>query len=184
MRPSAFLPDRVILLAERVHVMRDTAADPLSAFRAVYVEATLRVSEAAARKKVRRFVYLSSIKAAGESSNGKPLREGKTSHPGTPMASQSGKRRWPFWISASELEIVILRAPLAYGPGVGANFLSLMRAVWPGTGYCLWGSLPRSLVAIDSLTSAIIVCASHPAAAWEILHVCDDEGPSVAELVR
>jgi nucleoside-diphosphate-sugar epimerase len=185
--PSTFRPDCVIHLAARVHVMRDTVADPLSAFRAVNVEATLRVAEAAARQKVRRFVYLSSIKAVGESSNDKPLREDEAPHPEDPYGISKREAEVALLDLGQRtgMEIVILRPPLVYGPGVGANFLSLMRAVARGWPLPLGlAAAPRSLVAVDNLTSAIVACSRHLAAAGEIFHVCDDENPSVAELVR
>jgi nucleoside-diphosphate-sugar epimerase len=185
--PSTFRPDCVIHLAARVHVMRDTVADPMSAFRAVNVEATLRVAEAAARRATRRFVYISSIKAAGEFSGGQPLRESEASQPEDPYGVS--KREAEIALldlgRRTGMEIAILRPPLVYGPGVGANFLSLMRAVARGWPLPLGSaSAPRSLVAVDNLASAIIACAAHPAAAGEIFHVCDAEEVSVAELVR
>jgi nucleoside-diphosphate-sugar epimerase len=185
--PSTLRPDCLIHLAARVHVMRDTAADPLSAFRAVNVDATLRVAEAAARRQTRRFVYISSIKAAGEFSGDHPLRESDTPHPAGPYGVSKREAE----IALLELgertgmEIAILRPPLVYGPGVGANFLSLMRSVARGWPLPLGAATaPRSLVAVDNLASAILACASHPAAAGEIFHVCDAEDASVTELVR
>ena len=185
--PTAFHPDCVIHLAARVHVMRDTAAEPLSAFRAVNVEATLRVAQAAARRGTRRFVYISSIKAAGEFSGGQPLSESDTPHPADPYGVS--KREAEIALldlgRRTGMEIAILRPPLVYGPGVGANFLSLLRAVARGWPLPLGSATaPRSLVAVDNLASAILACAAHPAAAGEIFHICDAEEVSVAELVR
>jgi nucleoside-diphosphate-sugar epimerase len=185
--PSTFRPDCVIHLAARVHVMRDTTADPLSAFRAVNVGATLRVAEAAALRHTRRFVYISSIKAAGEVSGDHPLRESETPRPLDPYGIS--KREAEIGLldlgRRTGMEIAILRPPLVYGPGVRANFQSLMRAVARGWPLPLGSATaPRSLVAVDNLASAILACASHPAAAGEIFHVCDAEDVSVAELVR
>jgi nucleoside-diphosphate-sugar epimerase len=185
--PSTFRPDCVIHLAARVHVMRDTVADPLSAFRAVNVDATLRVAEAAARRHTRRFVYISSIKAAGEFSGEQPLAESDPPHPED--AYGVSKREAEIALldlgRRTGMEVTILRPPLVYGPGVGANFLSLMRAVARGWPLPLGlARAPRSLVAVDNLASAILACATHPAAAGEIFHVCDAEDASVADLVR
>ena len=186
--PLGFRPDCVIHLAARVHVMHDTASDPLAAFRAVNVEATLRVAQAAARAGTRRFVYLSSIKAIGEDSDpGRPLSESDDAHPTDPygMSKREAELALLELGQRTGMEIVIIRPPLVYGPGVSANFLGLLRAVakgWPLPLGC--ASAPRSLVAVENLVSAILTCANHPAAAGEIFHVSDGRDVSVAELVR
>jgi UDP-glucose 4-epimerase len=184
---STLRPDCVIHLAARVHVMHDTAADPLGMFRSINVDATLRVAETAARAQTRRFVYASSIKAAGEVSGDHPLRESGASQPSDPYGIS--KREAEIALldlgRRTGMEVVIVRPPLVYGPGVGANFLSLMRAVANGWPLPLrLASAPRSLVAVDNLASAILTCTTHPAAAGEIFHVCDAEDVSVADLVR
>ena len=73
--PDALVPDCVVHLAARVHIMNEDAADPEAAFRATNVDATLRLAAAARRKGVRRFVFVSSIKAVAEGDGGVPLRE-------------------------------------------------------------------------------------------------------------
>ena len=56
----------VVHLAARVHVMHDTAADPVKAFRAVNVDGTLNLARQAAATGVKRFVFISSVKVNGE----------------------------------------------------------------------------------------------------------------------
>jgi nucleoside-diphosphate-sugar epimerase len=185
--PDGFRPDCVIHLAARVHVMHDTAADPLAAFRAVNVEATMRVAEAAARAGTRRFVYISSIKAVGEDSDpGRPLRESDPTHPDDPYGVSKREAELALLDLGERtgIEIVVIRPPLVYGPGVGANFLSLLRAVAKGWPLPLGKAhAPRSLVSVENLISAIVACANHPAAAGEIFHVSDGRDVSVAELI-
>lgn len=185
--PEGFRPDCVIHLAARVHVMRDRAEDPLAAFRAVNVDATLRLAEAAARAGAKRFVYISSIKALGEDSDaGHPLRESDMPRPQDPYGVSKREAEVALLDLGARMgmEIVVLRPPLVYGPGVGANFLSLLRAVAKGLPLPLGSaSALRSLVSVDNLVSAIIVCSAHPAAAGEIFHVSDGRDVSVAELV-
>lgn len=186
--PDGFRPDCIIHLAARVHVMHDTAADPLAAFRAVNVDAALRLAEAGVRAGARRFVYVSSIKALGENSDpGRPLRETDEPRPVDPYG-QSKREAEVALLELGQrtgLEVVIVRPPLVYGPGVGANFLSLMGVVAKGWPLPLGkADAPRSLVSIDNLVSAVVACADHPAAAGEIYHVSDARDVSVSQLVR
>lgn len=178
--------DAVVHLAARVHVMRDTEANPLQAFRAVNTLGTLRLAEQAAAAGVKRLIYLSSIKVNGEGSR-VPYRETDTPAPEDAYAvskweAEQGLRE----IAArTGLEVVILRPPLVYGPGVKANFLSLMNAVEKGL------PLPfglirnrRSLLYLGNLVDAIRVCIEHPAAANKTYLLSDGEDVSTTELIR
>lgn len=180
--------DTVVHLAARVHVMRDTATDPLAAFRAVNVDGTLALARQAVELGVRRLVYVSSVKVLGESTA-----------PRTAFTEDSPTdARDPYGISKLEaenglkglaaqtgLEVVILRPPLVYGPGVGANFQALMRAVQRGIPLPL-GSIhnQRSLVAVQNLASAICLCTHHPQASNQTFLVSDQHDLSTPELVR
>lgn len=178
--------DAVVHLAARVHVMRDTEANPLQAFRAVNTLGTLHLAEQAAAAGVKRLIYLSSIKVNGEGSR-VPYRETDTPAPEDAYAvskweAEQGLRE----IAArTGLEVVILRPPLVYGPGVKANFLSLMNAVEKGL------PLPfglirnrRSLLYLGNLVDAIRVCIEHPAAANKTYLLSDGEDVSTTELIR
>lgn len=183
--PAALQADCVIHLAARVHVMRDTAADPLAAFRATNVEGTLRMAKAAHRYGVRRFLFASSIKAVAELDPGRPLREDDPAHPedayGRSKLEAEGALR--YFGEQSALDVVVVRPPLVYGPGVRANFLSLMDAIARGIPLPL-GAVQgrRSLVYIDNLADAIVRCATDPRATTGCFHIADDETPTVAEL--
>jgi UDP-glucose 4-epimerase len=179
--------DCVVHLAARVHVMHDTASDPLAAFRAANVEATMRVARAAHAQGVRRMVFVSSVKAAAETDRGRPLRE---SDPAQPQdAYGQSKREAEQALAAfgrdTGLEIVIVRPPLVYGPGVRANFLQLMRAVARGLPLPLaLVQARRSVVFVDNLADALMHCAVDTAAAGQLFYVADAEAPTVAELAR
>ncbi|XKH33534.1 NAD-dependent epimerase/dehydratase family protein [Azospirillum doebereinerae] len=84
--------DAVVHLAARVHVMRDTAADPLAAFRAVNTEGTRRLAESAASAGVRRFVYLSSVKALVDESQPRPLDDATPANPHSPPTASPSWR--------------------------------------------------------------------------------------------
>jgi nucleoside-diphosphate-sugar epimerase len=179
--------DVVIHLAARVHVMHDTSADPLAAYRATNVNGSLRLAKAARAAGARRFVYVSSVKAIAEASSGAPLRESDTPGPQDPygVSKLEAEHALLNYGRESGLEVVVVRPPLVYGSGVRANFFSLMRAIAAGIPLPL-GSVRarRSMVYIGNLVHALIQCAIDPRAAGQIFHVTDGYDPTVAELAR
>ncbi|MEW6589798.1 MAG: SDR family oxidoreductase [Pseudomonadota bacterium] len=178
--------DAVIHLAARVHVMRDTAADPLARYRATNTEATLNLARQAAQAGVRRFVFISTIKVNGEGRDA-PYRETDAAAPEDAYAISKWEAEQGLWQIAREtgLEVVVLRPPLVYGPGVKANFRRLLDTVarsWP----LPLGAIDnrRSLLYLGNFVDAIRVCVEHPAAAGQTFLVDDGEPVSTPELVR
>lgn len=178
----------VIHMAARVHMMNDSSADPLVDFRLVNVDGTLNLARQAADVGVKRFVFISSVKVNGESTlPGQAFTESDTSNP----QDAYGVSKHEAEVGLRELgaqtgmEIVIIRPPLVYGPGVKANFASLMRAVQRGWPLPL-GAIrnQRSLVALDNLVNFIVTCISHPLAANQTFLVSDGHDLSTTELVR
>ena len=178
----------VVHAAARVHVMDDTAADPLTEFRRVNVEGTLNLARQAAAAGVKRFVFVSSVKVNGEATKlGVPFSADDIPAPLDPygvskMEAEQGLRQ----IAAQTgMEVVIIRPPLVYGPGVKANFAALMRAVQRGWPLPL-GAVhnQRSLVALSNLVDFIVTCLSHPQAANQTFLVSDGQDLSTTELVR
>lgn len=180
--------DVVIHAAARAHVMQELADDPEAAYRASNTQATLRLAEAAAKEGVRRLVFLSSVKVHGETTSpGQPWTEDSPLQPQDAYArskssAESGLRAIG---QRTSLEIVLVRPPLVYGPGVGANFLALIRAVHRGI------PLPlalldnrRSLVGVDNLANFVGLCARHPAAAGQSFLVSDGEDLSTPALIH
>ncbi|AOK15901.1 NAD-dependent dehydratase [Burkholderia cepacia] len=185
--PPGLDADCVIHLGARVHVMRDESPDPDAAFDATNVAGTLRLARAARAKGVRRFVYVSSIKAIGEGDGGVPLAEDIAPSPQDAYGRSKlrAERELAQFGEADGLEVVIVRPPLVYGPGVRANFLRMMEAVSGGVPLPL-GAIParRSLVFVDNLADALLHCASDPRAAHGCFHVADDDAPTVTDLLR
>jgi UDP-glucose 4-epimerase len=179
--------DCVVHLAARVHVMRDEAADPDAAFRATNVDGALRVAQAASRHGVRRFVFVSSVKALAEGDMGRPLREDDPPLPQdaygrSKLAAEQTLSRYG---EQSGLDVVIVRPPLVYGPQVRANFLRLMDAVWKGIPLPLASvRARRSVIYVENLADALVHCAIDPRAAHQCFHVADADAPTVAELSR
>lgn len=178
----------VIHSAARVHVMHDAASDPLAAFRKVNVEGTLKLARQAAEAGVRRFIFISSIKVNGEGTPvGAPYIADAQPAPADPYGISKKEAEQGLRALAAEtgMEIVIIRPTLVYGPGVKANFLSMMR--WLHKGVPLpFGAIHnrRSLVALDNLVDLIVTCIDHPAAANQTFLVSDGEDLSTSELLR
>ena len=186
-RPLAGI-DVVVHLAARVHVLNDQTVDPLAAFRAVNVEGTLRLARQAIDAGVQRFVHISSIKVNGEYTNaGRPFRADDEAAPRDPygISKLEAEIGLKALASSSGLQVVILRPPLVYGPGVRANFRSMMGWLRRGLPLPL-GSVKnqRSLVALENLCDLIEVCTLHPAAPGQTFLVSDGEDVSTSELLR
>ncbi len=179
--------EAVVHLAARVHVMRESAADPLTAFRRTSTEGTLCLARAAARAEVERFLFLSSVKVLGEASPHGPLTDASPPNPQDPYAVSKREAETGLSDLAREfgMEVVILRPPLVYGPGVRGNFLSLMRLVDRGLPLPLRAvQNRRSLLGLGNLADAIGLCLTHPAASGGAFLLRDGEDLSTPELVR
>lgn len=178
----------VFHLAARVHVMKDRESDPLAAFRAVNVEATLNLARQAVGAGVKRFVFVSSVKVNGEETA--PGMQFTAFDDPAPL-DPYGQSKFEAELALKELaettglEVVIVRPPLIYGPGVRANFLRLMQLVKTGLPLPL-GAIHnrRSMVSVDNLVDLLITCASHPAAPGQVFMASDDKDVSISELLR
>jgi nucleoside-diphosphate-sugar epimerase len=180
--------DVVIHLAARVHIIKETASVALAEFRTVNVEGTLNLACQAVRAGVRRFIFISSIKVNGEGTLlGQPYTEANQAAPVDPYGISKREAEDALHRLASEtgMDVVIIRPPLVYGPGVKANFQSMMR--WLDRPIPLpLGAIHnrRSLVALDNLIDLIITCIHHPAAANQIFIAGDGEDMSTTELLQ
>ena len=179
--------DAVVHLASRVHVMRETIADPSALFRKVNVEGTHRLAQMAAEAGVKRFVYLSSIKVNGEHTDGKAFRADDRPRP----LDAYGQSKWEAEQALREIgerqgmEWVVIRSPLVYGAGVKGNLLRLMRLIRRGMPLPLAGiDNRRTLVGRENLVSLITTCLQHPSAAGEIFLAGDARPLSTPELIR
>jgi nucleoside-diphosphate-sugar epimerase len=178
----------VIHCAARVHQLHDTAADPLALFRRTNVEGTLRLARQAREAGARRLVFLSSIKVNGEGTAPcRPYRADDTPQPidayGT--TKLEAERGLQAIAETTGLEVIVIRPPLVYGPGVRANMLRLLR--WTARGIPLpLGSIhnARSLVAADNLADAVATAATHEAAANRTFLVSDQRDLSTPDLIR
>ena len=180
--------DCVVHCAARAHLMHETAGDALAAYRSVNVDGSHRLAEQAAAAGVRRLVYLSSIKVNGEkTTHGAPFLFSDTPAPEDAYAISKWEAEQALWeISAKTgLEVVVVRPPLVYGPGVKGNLARLLKLVRSGLPLPL-GALQnkRSLIGLDNLVDLLIRCVEHPAAAGQTFLVSDGEDLSTPDLIR
>lgn len=177
----------VVHLAARTHVLHETDPDPIVAYRRINVGVTKRLAQASVKAGVKRLVFLSSVKVNGESTAEHPFRESDTPRPQDAYGVSKLEAETTLLEigQASGLEIVIVRPPLVYGPGVKGNFLRLLgiaRKGWP---------LPlasvqnlRSFIYVENLVDALITCATHANAAGKTYLVSNREDLSTPELLR
>ena len=178
--------DVIVHLAARVHVMREKVLQPLDAFRAVNVVPTERLARAAVTRGVKRFVYVSSIKVNGEATTDKPFAPDDVPYPQDAYAVSKWEAEQVLRRVAKEmgLEVVVVRPPLVYGPGVGGNFLRLLKLIERGIPLPL-ASIDnrRSIIYVGNLVDALIACTARPAAAGNAYLVSDGEDISTPQLI-
>ena len=177
--------DTVVHLASRVHVMNESGSDIDALYQETNTFGTLHLAQQAADAGVKRFVFVSSVKVNGEERD-EAYSEEDQPDPTGPYAISKRDAEIGLWEIAdrSGMEVVVIRPPLVYGPGVKANFLTMMR--WLHRGVPLpFGAISnrRSLVSIGNLVDFIVTCIGHPAAANETFMVSDGEDLSTTVLL-
>ena len=179
--------DYVIHLAARVHVMKDYANDPLEEFRKTNVFGTVNLARQAVDSGVKRFIYISSIKVQGESTASDPFKAEDTPNPTDPYSISKLEAECCLnKLGAKDgMDIVIVRPPLVYGPGVKGNFLRLMALINSGLPLPLAHTdNTRSMVFVDNLCDLLTRCVEHPDAAGQIFLVSDGHDISTTELIN
>jgi nucleoside-diphosphate-sugar epimerase len=178
--------DAVIHLAARVHIMRDSAQNPLDEFRRANVDVTTQLAAAARAAGVEQFIYASSIKVHGESTESTPLTEESAYAPLDPYGiSKMEAEKALLTHAASHFHPTILRLPLTYGPGVAGNFARLLGLIRSRIPLPL-GSISnaRSMLYVGNLVSAILCLLEKKARSSRVFLVSDGENPSTPELIR
>ena len=186
---SALLSNIEVLIhvAARVHVIKDRSVDSLSQFRLVNVEGTLNLAEQAKKAGVKRFIYISSIKVNGETTDGRePFTEEDIPNPADYYAiskaeAESGLKKIA---ENSAMETVIIRPSVVYGPNVKGNIERLSKLV--ALGFPLpFASIKnkRSMIAVDNLVDLIISCIDHVEARNQTFLASDGVDLSLSELI-
>lgn len=176
----------VIHLAARPPAMTDRGNDALAEYRRVNVDATKSMAHSAAAAGVRRFIFVSTVKVHGESTAESPFTEDSPANPQSFYAVSKWEAEEMLRDVAPKigLELVIVRPPQVYGPGVRGNFLRLMRLV----DRALPLPLPRqrncrSLIGAENLADFVVRCVNHGNAAGNHFLVKDSEDLSTRDLV-
>ncbi len=180
--------DVVIHAGAKNHVMSDVSLGVLDEYRNVNVDGTLNLARQSAKAGVNRFIFVSSIKVNGESTDGRlPFQHDDHCNASDPYGvskaeAEAGLRKIA---DESNLDVVIIRPPLVYGSGVKANFAAMMNLARKNLPLPL-GAInnKRSLVALDNLVDLIITCIDHPKAANQTFLVSDDQDVSTSELLK
>ena len=180
--------DCIVHLAARVHLMTEITQESFAEFRRFNVDLTLNLARQAAAAGVRRFVFVSSVKVNGENTAfGQPFSAEDTPRPidSYGVSKLEAERLLIQLAESTDMEVVIIRPPLVYGPGVKANFAVMMRWLQRGVPLPL-GAVhnQRSLVALENVVDLIVSCLTHPAAANQTFLVSDGEDVSTTELLR
>lgn len=179
----------VIHCAARVHIMNDALSDPLAAYREVNTVGTINLARQASEAGIKRFIFISSIKVNGEVTElGYPFKSTEARSPKDFYGQSKSEAEEQLLQLAGEtgLEVVIIRPTLVYGPGVKANFSSLMNLVSKGLPLpfgCITQN-KRSLVSVANLIDLIVTCIDHPKAINQVFLVSDDHDVSTSEMVR
>ena len=183
--------DTVVHCAAFTHVMHGDDAEVLAAYRKVNVDGTLRLAKQAVESGIKRFIFLSSIKVNGEYTLlGQPFNELSIPKPEGPYGQSKLEAEDALLKLAkiTGMEVVIIRPPLVYGPGVKGNFASLLK--WVQHYLPLpFGNVNnlRSLVALDNLVSLVLLCVdrkSSPQAANQVFLITDNKDVSTTTLLR
>lgn len=180
--------DVLIHVAARAHVMNEKLDDPLAEYREVNSYATLNLARQAATAGVKRFIFISSIKVNGEGTlPGKPYTPFDQVDASDPYGISKAEAEQALQELAAEtgMEVVIIRPPLVYGPGVKANFAAMLKLAKRNLPLPL-GAIHnrRSMVALDNLVDLIVTCIDHPKATNQTFLVSDDQDVSTTELLQ
>lgn len=179
--------DAVVHLAARVHVMSDTATDPLAENRRLNTSATLTLARAAMAAGSRQFVFMSTIKVNGESTTDRPFSENDTPRPQDAYALSKFEAEQGLAAlgAGGSMGVTILRPPLVYGIGVKGNFASLVQAIRKGLPLPL-GAIRnrRSLIYAGNLADTVLAALQQPASGARTYLVSDGEDLSTPELIR
>ncbi len=180
--------EKVIHTAARVHIMKDNSMDPLKRFESINLQGTLNLAKQSIEAGVKRFIFLSSIKVNGEETKkGQPFLYDDLVSPQDPYALSKHKaeQKLKELCKDTSMDLVIVRPPLVYGPGVKGNFALMMKLVALNLPLPFKGITNlRSFVSIYNLTDFLILCAQYQTEINDTLLISDDEDISTTELLR
>ncbi|MDP3270024.1 MAG: NAD-dependent epimerase/dehydratase family protein [Legionella sp.] len=175
----------VVHCAARAHILNETSTDPLKEFRQVNCEASKNLAEQAKIAGIKRIIFISSIGVLGNTSQDIPFSDCSTPNPKLPYAQSKLEAEHCLSQFAKDMELVIIRPPLVYGPGVKGNFKKLLQYVAKGLPLPL-GKInnKRQFIGIDNLVHFIIECIISEKAANHTFTVADNETITTTQLIK
>lgn len=180
--------DVVVHAAARVHIMPQSGVPESEQYQAVNVDGTMALARQAVEAGVKRFVFISSAKVNGESTEGRrPFHADESPAPedAYALSKHQAEQALLTLAGSSVMQVVIVRPPLVYGPGVKANFQKMIRMALSGFPMPFGlAKNKRSLVFVENLAAFVELCVRHPAAANQIFMVSDDRDFSVREMLE
>lgn len=179
--------DVIVHLAGRAHILNEQTADPLTEFRTVNVEGTLQLARHALDKKVKRFIFMSSIGVNGSITPQQPFTEDAVPQPHVDYAVSKleAEEALKKLFTGSDTELVIIRPPLVYAAHAPGNFARLLKLVATNLPLPFAGTKnKRSFIALENLVDFIQTCIEHPHAANQTFLVADQSRISTRELVQ
>lgn len=177
--------DTVVHCAARAHILQETSDNPLETFRQINCQATEHLAKEASRQGVRRFIFISSIGVLGNSSKANPFHENSQPNPQAPYARTKLEAEQRLQQLTTTMELVIIRPPLIYGPGVKGNFGKLVNLVNKRIPLP-FGKVKnrRQFIGIANLTDFIVRCIEVAKAANQLFLVADNEIVTTTELLQ
>lgn len=176
----------VILHLAGIAHNRESPAD-FDGYRLVNVEGTRRLALEASKAGVKRFVFLSSIKVHGEQTRGAAFSVADDPDPQdayavSKMEAETALREIE---RRTNLEVVIIRPPLVYGPFAKGNLAALSTLIERGVPIPSAGIRNRrDLISVYNLCDLILTCIRHPAAAGKTFLACDGQVLCTRDIVR
>ncbi len=178
--------DQIVHLAGQAHVLDKSGQKQYRRFFSVNLEGTRNLAAQAARQGVKRFVFMSSILVNGSESPAGPICETDMPYPQNVYAASKYEAEKSLEKIGAEtgMEVVILRPPMVYGPGVKANFLKLLDLVYAGVPMPL-GAVDnqRSFIGLQNLVDAVCLCLDHEKAGNQTFVVSDGKDLSTPDLI-
>ena len=176
----------VIHLGARAHITKEIRGDHGHIYRSTNLNGTKKAFNAAREAGVGRFVFVSTVKVAGESTKkGAPIQIDAPARPEGPYALSKAEAE--YWLLAQKggPEVVIIRPPLVYGPGVKANMALMRKLVQIGLPLPLAGiDNERSLVSVANLASALLHAALHRRAPDHVWVLADGPPLPTIQIIR
>jgi nucleoside-diphosphate-sugar epimerase len=179
--------DIIVHLAARVHKLNDDSYNPLQDYRRVNVDGTVNLVNTAIKSKVKKVIFLSSIKVNGEATQlNHPFTEKDYPKPQDAygLSKFEAEQKLHQLAEKHKVDLAIIRPPLIYGPGVGANFLKLVNLV-KKIRLLPFGLVKnkRSLLYVGNLCDALVKVIDYSDTLNDVFLVCDSNAVSLRSLV-